>query len=82
MKAIGFSKVEMPFVEELQWYSNDDESEIGCVFLDKIDKNYSLSLFLKSDDDHIFECYNTLVDFNTFYEAQKWLSDKWAIGYK
>ncbi len=67
--------------KEISWYSNEDESIIGVVVLDKTDNDYA-SIMLGRDEVGRFRAFNLQVNFPYSTVAEEWLFNtiKWYTG--
>ena len=69
------------FGEEIAWYSNEDESILGVVLLDIIDKDY-VAVLLARDEGRRYRCFDLECALSTRDAAREWLirAIKWDTG--
>ena len=60
--------------EELEWYSNRDESLIGVLLLDTVDDDYA-AVILARDEEGRFRAFDQECSIPTREEARSWLLD-------
>jgi len=67
--------------EELAWYSNNEETVIGVLLLDTIDKDY-VAIILGRDEGGRFRAFDLEASIETMHEANTWLigAIKWHTG--
>lgn len=69
------------FCEEIEWYSNEDDSIIGTVFLDTTDDDYG-AVVLGRDEHKAFRAFDLMASFASIEDAREWLRNSmiWHTG--
>lgn len=69
------------FSEELEWYSNEEESILGVVLLDTTDNDY-VGLLLSRDEGGCFRAFDLETSIGMLERARSWVHNaiKWHTG--
>ncbi|WP_157154511.1 glycosaminoglycan attachment protein [Brachyspira murdochii] len=63
------------FLQEIEWYENNNSCIFATIILDKIDKDFSV-VILRRDENKIFRCSNSKDSISTIEKARQWMIDK------
>ena len=69
------------FSDEIAWYSNEDESILGVILIDKVDNDF-VSILLGRDENNFFRAFDLETSIETKKEAENWLfgAMKWQTS--
>jgi hypothetical protein len=69
------------FAQELQWFANPNETILGVIAMDKIDKDFSAVMLGRAEGGR-FRAFNLQTSFTKIEDAVSWLKNtiKWYTG--